>query len=248
MAMTMSLSGIYNFGQDIGGFAGPRPSKELFLRWIQYGIFTPRFVLHSWNNDGSSNMPWLYPEEKETVKKLFALREHLIPYLYQEVYRSTLDFNPIIYPLFLKYPDYDIESDAFFFGNNIIALPIFDEGKDETAIDLPPNEGDWYYKGNRVKGRQTIKCNIHDEPIFFIKGGSIIPTPSSYEVYPLDKGSFKASFLVDDGVHPLTDGNNKTVEISVKCDEKRVHVTINSDDEVKIINPNNREVIIERKD
>ena len=248
MAMTLSLSGVYNFGQDIGGFAGSRPSKELFLRWIQYGIFTPRFVLHSWNNDGSSNMPWLYPEEKETVKKLFALRERLIPYLYQEVYRSTLDYNPIIYPLFLKYPSYDIESDAFFFGNNIIALPIFDEGKDEATIDLPPNEGDWYYKGNRVKGRQAIKCDIHDEPIFFIKGGSIIPTPSSYEVYPLDKGSSKASFLVDDGVHPLTNENNKTVEVSVKCDEKHILVTINSDDEVKIMSPNNREVIIERKD
>ncbi|MCR5079420.1 MAG: alpha-glucosidase [Bacilli bacterium] len=249
MAMTMSLSGIYNFGQDIGGFAGPRPSKELFLRWIQYGIFTPRFVLHSWNDDSSSNMPWLYPEEKETVKRLFHLRDRLIPYLYQEMYRSCLESTPIIYPLFLEYPDYDIESDAFFFGDDIIALPIFDEGKNETTIDLPPNEGDWYYKKKRVKGRLTLKCDIHDDPIYFIRGGSVIPTPTSYEVYPLEEGEMKTIFLLDDGVSPLGPNNFGLLAIYVNCDRKKIVVSTNTKDPVNIevIDPSDREVIIENR-
>ena len=185
MAMTMSLSGIYNFGQDIGGFAGPRPSQELFLRWIQYGIFTPRFVLHSWNPDGSSNMPWLYEEKIPTVKKLFDLREKLIPYLYAQIKRSHESFEPIIYPVFLKYPDYDVESDAFFFGDDILACPIFDQGASSVKVLLPENEGGWilgsdYFevaeKGGdsshckKYSGKVEIPCSEDDLPVFFWRG------------------------------------------------------------------------------
>nr|MCR5033391.1 hypothetical protein [Lachnospiraceae bacterium] len=198
MAMTMSLSGIYNFGQDIGGFAGPRPSKELFLRWIQYGIFTPRFVLHSWNDDKSSNMPWLYEDEIPTVKKLFDLREKLIPYLYRQMQRSVKTCDPIIYPVFLKQPDYDVEADCFFFGDDILACPVFDEGATKVCVTLP--EGEWilgrelpeigapdpgktaetlhlesekqrvYHGGETVE----ISCTMRDIPVFFVRRGAEI--------------------------------------------------------------------------
>ena len=246
MAMTMSLSSIYNFGQDIGGFAGPKPSKELFLRWIQYGIFTPRFVLHSWNEDGSSNMPWLYEEEKETVKKLFSLREKLIPYLYQEVYRSTLDHKPIIYPLFLQYPEYDVESDAYFFGNNIIALPIFDEGKKEATITLPENNGYWYFRNQKVRGKVTLLCSIHDEPLYFIKGGSIIPTIDGYRIYPLEEGSFEAKFLLDDGVSRLKEGNHSFVSFHVECNKDAIHIQIKAKEKphIEVIGANDKKIEI----
>ena len=70
MAKGLSLSGIYNFGHDIGGFSGPAPEPELLLRWIQHGIFYPRFTIHSWNNDQSVNTPWMYPEILPQIKKL----------------------------------------------------------------------------------------------------------------------------------------------------------------------------------
>ena len=41
----MGLSGCANMGCDIGGFAGGAPDAELLLRWIQNGIFQPRFCL-----------------------------------------------------------------------------------------------------------------------------------------------------------------------------------------------------------
>ena len=47
----MGLSGCANMGCDIGGFAGSVPEAELLLRWIQSGIFQPRFCLNSANND-----------------------------------------------------------------------------------------------------------------------------------------------------------------------------------------------------
>jgi alpha-glucosidase len=58
IGLTMSLSGFYFYGHDLGGFDGDMPSRELLLRWLQHGVFEPRFTIHSWNKDGSATMPW----------------------------------------------------------------------------------------------------------------------------------------------------------------------------------------------
>ena len=62
MGIGLALSGISKLGHDIGGFSGPAPDPELFLRWVRFGIFLPRFSIHSWNDDQSVNEPWMYPE------------------------------------------------------------------------------------------------------------------------------------------------------------------------------------------
>ena len=62
MGLGLALSGVSNTGHDIGGFSGPAPDPELFVRWVQFGVFMPRFCIHSWNDDGSANEPWMHPQ------------------------------------------------------------------------------------------------------------------------------------------------------------------------------------------
>lgn len=236
MAMTMSLSGFYNFGQDIGGFAGPRPNEELFLRWIQYGIFTPRFVLHSWNPDGIPTMPWLYPKLMPTVQKLFALREALIPYLYNEMYRSACTHTPILYPVFWKHPGYDIESDAFYFGDQILSVPVFDEGATSVSIDLPNVADGWYRyldgtTAPKEAGNVNIECLPSDLPVFFIKAGSLLPLQTesdllSFVVYPLCTGSFSYTYLKDDGISWLKNDNHERIQFTVNCTEAVIQIMV----------------------
>lgn len=47
------------YGHDVGGFAGPKPDPEMFVRWVQQGVFWPRFCIHSWNSDDSVTEPWM---------------------------------------------------------------------------------------------------------------------------------------------------------------------------------------------
>ncbi|MDR3508238.1 MAG: glycoside hydrolase family 31 protein, partial [Caulobacteraceae bacterium] len=61
MGLGLALSGVSNIGHDVGGFSGPAPDAELFVRWVQFGIFMPRFSIHSWNDDGTVNEPWMHP-------------------------------------------------------------------------------------------------------------------------------------------------------------------------------------------
>ncbi len=180
MAMTMSLSGYKLFGQDIGGFAGPRPSEELFIRWIQYGLFTPRFTLHSWKEDGFTNMPWSFPELIPVVQKLFNFRKSLVPYLYSEANKAIEEYRPLIYPTFFIDESYDEESDSFMCGSSILVYPIFDEGVKEVTIKLP--KGNWFYKDKLVSGTIKVHAPLDDLPIYFVKDNSIIPLEENGEV------------------------------------------------------------------
>lgn len=174
-AMTMALTGFSFFGADIGGFAGPQPSPELFLRWLQYGVFTPRFVLHSWKPGEQSTMPWLYPEKMEAVRRIFALRERLLPYLRREHERKRSLHEPLIYPVFLAEPGYDCESDCFFCGDALLACPVFDEGALSVTVRLPHDELGWLLRGEGqpLSGGEsvTVPCLPEDEPVWFLRAG-----------------------------------------------------------------------------
>lgn len=172
-AMTMSLSGFAYFGQDIGGFAGPKSSPELFMRWLQYGVFTPRFVLHSWKPGEPSTMPWLYPEMMKEVQAIFRLRGQLIPYLKSEMDQCVKTGMPLIRPVFLEDPDYEEEADWFLCGSKILACPIFDEGKDEIVVTLPKCASGWKLRGEgevyQANETVLVSCTIHDLPVWFKK-------------------------------------------------------------------------------
>ena len=116
MGHGLSLSGIFNFGHDVGGFAGRKPEPELFMRWIEQGIYWPRFTIHSWNDDGSANEPWMYPEILPLVRAAMEWRERLVPLLYTLMWRAHAHHEPILRPLFFDFPDeaesYE-ENDAF---------------------------------------------------------------------------------------------------------------------------------------
>ena len=170
-AMTMALSGFLFFGPDIGGFSGPRPEPELFLRWLQYGVFLPRFTLHSWKPGEPSTMPWLYPEHMDAVRALFSLRETLVPYLRAEAERCRLRHEPLLRPVFLHDSDYDVESDWFLCGERVLACPVFDAGAESVTVTLPKGgwrlrgEGDVLAEGATV----TVPCAPDDLPVWFVK-------------------------------------------------------------------------------
>ena len=222
MAMTMALSGFRLFGQDVCGFAGPKPDRELFLRWIQYGLFTPRFVLHSWKEDGTVTMPWLYEDLMPAVQKLFRFRATLIPYLYSEANRAVETYAPLLSPLFLTFPNESDDSDWFLCGQSILCCPVFDPDVRELTVGLPDTDGGWYRNGEWFDGTVTVQSPPDDLPVFFIRCGSVLPLMEEgtvFHVFPPEKGELKYAYYDDPSA------GNRCRVLRVECGKDTVSVT-----------------------
>jgi alpha-glucosidase len=204
----LSLSGIYNWGIDVGGFSGPTPEPLLFLRWVQQGIFYPRFTIHSWKEDGTATEPWMYPEILPLIKTAMDLRESLLPYIYNLFYQAHQNFSPVCRPLAweavneqtLKY------CDQFYLGDRLLICPIT-EKTDELEIYFPAcKQGWWDYSTRKwYAGDQVLKFPVQAESIFlFVKGNSAIPIQKSgetiLEFFPSPEPVTEAwDFFSDDG-------------------------------------------------
>lgn len=231
IGLTMSVSGLYFYGHDLGGFHGEMPSRELLLRWLQHGIFEPRFTIHSWNEDGSATMPWSYPDIMPSVKKLFSQRKALIPYLYSCAYNAVENEIPINAPVLLYYDDKELysQNDCMMVGRDILVPFIFDEGKDSTEVYLPKRDN-WYFNGNAYTGGQRVKITVSltEEMPYFAKAGSVIPMgdiETVFTVYPIENGVFQSTFFTDDGLtFKYKDNECVRLEFNISCDENSVTV------------------------
>lgn len=239
IGLTLSLSGMYFYGHDLGGFSGDMPSRELLLRWLQHGIFEPRLTIHSWNSDGSATMPWSYPDIIPSVRSLFAQRKRLLPYLYNCAYNAVQNEIPMNAPAFLYYDDGNLYSytDSMMVGQDIYVPFAFDEGINTVSAYLPKGN-DWYLDDKLYSGGQTVNLEIKptDEMPHFIRSGSVIPTDDSpygfnsdenllFTVYPIKEGTFESEFFTDDGVS-FDYLKNKCVHLKFKvsCNENNVFV------------------------
>ncbi|MDP5218990.1 glycoside hydrolase family 31 protein [Ruegeria sp. 2205SS24-7] len=181
MGLGLSLSGFYNIGHDVGGFAGPRPEPELFLRWVQNGIFHPRFTIHSWNDDNTANEPWMYPEITAQVRDAIRLRYRLLPYLYTQLYRAVTEHEPILRPLFLDFPDDPACRDAqfeFMLGPDLLIASVIEQGAKTRQVYLPDWPGGWWQLDSARwhPGGQTLEIPVTLDSIpVFVRGGSVLP-------------------------------------------------------------------------
>lgn len=145
MGLSLALCGVSNTGHDVGGFAGPPPDRELLIRWIGFGVFTPRFSIHSWNEGEITTEPWMYPELMDTVRALFALRERLRPDLARALAAYRERYVPAIRPVFHDFPDDPAsweERDDFLLGHDLLVAPVVERGAATRRVRLPTG-ADW---------------------------------------------------------------------------------------------------------
>ena len=230
IGLTMSLSGFYFYGHDLGGFTGDMPSRELLLRWLQHGIFEPRFTIHSWNRDSSATMPWSYSDILPSVKALFDERKSLLPYLYSTAYKCVCDNVPMNAPPFLYYGDVELmrDTDSMMVGRDVLVPFVFEQRQTKANVYLPKGEI-WYQNGKKFSGGQYVEVPLAptDTVPYFVRGGTVLPTGEKFTVYPVEKGEFVSEFFDDDGIsYSYKNGDCTLAEFAVCCSETAVEVTV----------------------
>lgn len=176
----MGLSGVPNEGGDVGGFGGSAPDRELFVRWIQNGIFQPRFSVHSVNNDNTVTELWMYEDVKDIIRDAVLLRYHFTPYLYSAMYHAHKTGEPIMRPLVYEFQEdtacYN-ENFEFMFGRDLLVANVLEPGAVTKDIYLPAG-CTWYdyYTHQSYEGGQTITIPVQLDSIpMYLREGAVIP-------------------------------------------------------------------------
>ena len=197
----MGLSGQPNEGADIGGFAGPAPSEELFVRWVQNGIFQPRFSIHSASNDNTVTEPWMFRDSAPLIREAILLRYRMTPYLYSAEYEAHRTGAPIMRALVYEFQNdeqvYD-ESFEFLYGRDILVANVLEEGAKTQKVYLPKGCKwyDWNDKFRCYEGGQTIEVPVDLATIpLFIREGAIIPLADN-QLMSMERDHMSALHLI----------------------------------------------------
>jgi oligosaccharide 4-alpha-D-glucosyltransferase len=213
--LSMSLSNVPYAHSDLGGFCAEPMNEELYLRWLQFGVFNPIFRPHS---EKVPSEPIYYSDSiQKLVKPFFELRYKLLPFNYTLAWRQEQYGEPLAAPLFMKsvlpkkmWGIYD----EYFWGDAFLVCPVLEAGQKEKPVFLP--NGIWFdfFTGERFMGNGYVNRKITFETIpVFVKAGSFIPMaqpmintsaydPSALEVHFWYDHSVKESSYVlydDDG-------------------------------------------------
>lgn len=218
MGLGLALSGVSNSGHDIGGFAGPPPSPELLVRWVQAGVLMPRFSIHSWNDDASVNEPWMYPEALPAIRRLMALRQTLTPFLYDLLHRYHRDYAPVIQPTWLVFPDDAeawVDGDDHLLGRDLLVALVVTPGATTRRL-RPPAGAEWIdvWSGTRHAGGAwtELPAPLDGPPPLLARAGSAMLVdlaaggfrPERYRrglwlFPPAGEGAFRYEAHEDDG-------------------------------------------------
>ena len=94
------------WSHDIGGHHMGYKDDELYLRWLQFGVFSPIMRLHSTSDEFMGKEPWKYSDSvKESAVKYLQLRHKLIPYIYSLNYRTYKYGRALIEPMYYTYDE-----------------------------------------------------------------------------------------------------------------------------------------------
>ncbi|MBR5356372.1 MAG: glycosyl hydrolase, partial [Lachnospiraceae bacterium] len=186
-AMSTANSGIRYWGFDIGGFAGPLPSKDLYLRSTQFACFCPVMQWHSEPDGGqfkelmpgaegnNERSPWNiaahYKDESfiDEIRFWHKLRMKLLPYIYKEAKKSAETGVPMMRPLWwldnenkelLKWED------EYCFGEEMLVAPLLEENQKERDLYLPEGEWTGFFSQKEYKGNQKINSKDEKYPVY----------------------------------------------------------------------------------
>jgi alpha-D-xyloside xylohydrolase len=180
--LNFCASGIPYWNTDIGGFFGRDPAdpdyRELFIRWFQFGAFSPLFRVHG---TGAPKEIWRFdPEAQQILIRYDRLRYRLLPYIYSTAWDVTASGSTMMRPLVMDFAQ-DVAAldvpDQFMFGPALMVAPVTHPGAAVRTVYLPRG-GEWFdfWTGKRAAGGSTLSAEapLASLPLF-VRAGSVLP-------------------------------------------------------------------------
>jgi alpha-glucosidase len=215
--LNLGLSGVAFNGPDVGGFCD-HTTEDLMVAWTMCGFLFPFFRNHSASNTRQQE-PYMFGTEAEsTIRRCIQTRLKLMPLLDALFAQHAAAGDPVMRPLCYEFPEdsYARVEDQYLLGSALLAAPFLDPATPNREVVLPPgawlqlSSGEWHQGPTTI----TIQRTSPDQPVLFLRDGSIIPTwqgsalPGNGEgdgaldlhVFLRDAPSAQGTLVEDDGI------------------------------------------------
>ena len=251
--LNLSLAGVPNWTHDIGGFSlEARYSqedpehlpewRELYLRWFQFGAFSPLFRSHGeYPHRETPIIAAGDPAMLEGLTHYHRLRYRLMPYIYTVASGTHFADGTIMRPLVMDFAadrrGWDID-DQYLFGPALLVAPVSEFGARSREVYLPAGS-DWYEaaNGQRLPGGQEYLAPAPRERLpLFVRAGAIVPTgrnvqwtgedpqgPLTIHVFPGADGAFA---LYEDQGEDMGYARGEFARITLVWDDAKRTLTI----------------------
>ena len=232
--LNYAISGMPYWTTDIGDFISggnlnDPQFRELFVRWFQFGTFSPIFRVHGTRNPDENEL-WSYGADNQKILVDYdTLRYRLLPYIYSEAWQVTSNHATLMRPLVMDWRTDVVAQntgDEYLFGPAILVSPVYTQGATSRSVYLPA--ATWYdfWTGEKIAGGQRITA---DAPLaklpLYVRAGSIVPMgpamewstqkpadPIELRIYPGADGDFTLYEDENDN-YDYTKGQHATIAL-----------------------------------
>ena len=257
--LNAGLSGLGYMSHDVGGFAVDPNNKrdgELYIRWLQLGLFSPMLRTHS----TYQAEPYNYKEFGDLTLRLIKSRYTWLPYNYTLAYENARYGLPLVRPLGFYEDDKNIARfdgiwDQYLWGRDVMVAPVMQQGAVSRDITFP--DGTWVDINNparRYAGHTTVNYAAPVEVLpLFARAGAFIPQ-ANYEMdhvgdYNPDKldivyytSDHPSTFILfDDDLHStgtLANDKHREIQFTATPQGKTCFITIQARDSIDGDAPN----------
>lgn len=233
------------WSHDIGGHMFGTRDDELYLRWLQFGVFSPIMRLHSSNMLALGKEPWKYKGEVcRAAKEWLNLRHRLIPYIYTMDHRTHEDGIALCEPMYYSYPEdqnaYEVPN-QYMFGSELMVCPITKPSDKNllmasTKAWIPSGRWTDIFTLRSYEGEKNIELfrDLESIPVL-AKEGAIIPlsadegnfcgNPENLEIWTFSgNGSFE--LVEDDGSVDFKNHTART-KFDIAYENEKITFTVN---------------------
>jgi alpha-D-xyloside xylohydrolase len=181
--LNFAVSGLPYWTTDIGGFVTEDPDdpayRELFVRWFQFGTFSPILRVHGTRKTDQNEL-WSYgPDAQRILTNFDRLRYRLLPYIYSLAWKTTSESYTPMRPLVMDFRT-DVRAqntgDQFMFGPAFLVNPVTEPAATARNLYLPQSKWYDFWTGSAVTGGRTITADAPLERLpLYVRAGSILP-------------------------------------------------------------------------
>ena len=187
MMPSLNMCGFLYTGADLGGF-GSDTTRDLVLRWLALGVFTPLMRNHT--ALGTREQECYQFEHIEDFRHVIGVRYRLIPYLYSEYLKAAEHDDMYFRPLGFDYPDdrRAVETeDQLMLGNEVMIAPVYTQNVSGRTVYLPEDMKFVKFMPDGTIREEVLGQGTHyvevalNEVVLFVRKGKCIPIVDAAE-------------------------------------------------------------------